>query len=201
MSSNSETTKKIRKVLKDIHNDFSVEGIDINIKKPSGLPKFPQALLGLAILKDILDPLSFTVIGIIVTTIFAFAVDAIILVWTIKKIGFAKKYLYRKAAKWIAFGVVGLIPWLSALPETTVLVVLLHNSHTKLVRLVIQNIEAVEQAIKGEWPNIASSKPKKLSRLSQRRIAAQVPSDSHVITPRRTRQEIADRIKELPKAA
>ena len=141
----------IRDIFKNENQDITPTEVDelIQIKStPLPRPGFPFFILILGTIKDVIDFLDFTGVGLILTTATTFLIAIILFFWywgkmsfaglksgIIKKIwmkGFASKIWLRYA---IAMGIES-IPFLKFVPATTILILLSHHSENTVVKLI-----------------------------------------------------------------
>lgn len=141
--------KTLEKELRNQHNRFNFLKSEIitHLKKPQIIPKLPIGWIGFALLKDVLDLLDLTIIGIIATTVFAIVFNIALFIWMTRKVGFVKKRIYKMAARFIAIALAELIPILKFIPFTIVLVLLIHYEHTKVVKGIIQTTNIIQREL------------------------------------------------------
>lgn len=100
-------------------------------------PKFPFFIVCIALLKDLLDALDLTVVGIFLTTLFTFILGAILFIWLWRDMSgpaWKKKHAEKMAKRLLA--VVGLefIPFLKIIPINTVWVLMNHYEKKNLAQ-------------------------------------------------------------------
>ena len=100
-------------------------------------PKFPFFIVCIALLKDLLDALDLTVVGILLTTLFTFILGAILFIWLWRDMSgpaWKKKHAEKMAKRLLA--VVGLefIPFLKIIPINTVWVLMNHYEKKNLAQ-------------------------------------------------------------------
>lgn len=116
-------------------NEFTQEDIEEAKAKSPSLPSFPILMLFAAMTKDALDLLSVGLLGWLFSLFFAI----IVWFWLFGKLNFVKKFLLRR----LVFNVIiGMIPGLNFLPETTIFVILGHYKETKVVKILFRTLEA-----------------------------------------------------------
>ena len=124
----------------EIIDEYSVEG-DI----PED-PSFPIFILMAAILKDFIDILDFTFLGIIVSSVATFILTLIIFLWMLGKLNFYQKALLRWFWKrFIVIMFIEYIPFLSIVPGMTFLVLIAHYREKKIVREFLMILEILEK--------------------------------------------------------
>jgi len=150
---NPKKRKKLTTVLRKEGNkeNFNETELSYSLKRKPKIPPFPATVLSLAILKDSLDLLDLTVIGIIATTIFSILFTIFLFIWTLKRgVGLVTKRIFKIVAKFIALLLLDFIPFIKILPFTVVYVVLVYNSHTKVVKALVKTILFIEGELKRE---------------------------------------------------
>ena len=118
-------------------------------------PDFPYIIFSIAVLKDIIDPIDISGIGVILTTATSFLVTLIIFIWFMGKMNLsgAKRSIINRLWKrmiqsklWLRFiGLIGLeyVPFLKILPGTTILILMIHFSEKKIVKLIDAALEEI----------------------------------------------------------
>jgi hypothetical protein len=123
------------------------------VKNTPEKPSFPGLMVSLALLKDVLDGLEITGVGILVTTALSFLLALVLFLWMLDKLsgGWWKKKLVRKL--FIKYGLaitIEFIPVLKLIPTATIFVLMAHYDETKIVRLLNGALERMRSGgIKG----------------------------------------------------
>ena len=134
--------ERIREIFKDRGENLDnkdEESLLSADEKPI-IPDFPFIIVMLAILKDVAidGPLTFSIIFGIFTPIVSFALAVILFFWVLGKLsgGWWKKKLIRWIwMRYIAAIAIELIPWINAIPATTIFILMAHYRNKKLVQL------------------------------------------------------------------
>lgn len=122
---------------------LSNEEIDeFKISKPD-IPSFPFIIFFLAILKDILDFAELTIIGIIISWIITIIFVIIVFFWTLKKVGFIRKFIIKRL---VLMAAVALIPIVGLIPEASIFILWMHFREVKYVGDVLKLLEEAEGA-------------------------------------------------------
>lgn len=116
-------------------NEFTEEDIEEAKVRLLSSPSFPILMLFAAIMKDVLDLLSVGLLGWLFSLFFA----GIVWFWLFGKLGFMKKFLLRRL---VFTTIIGMIPGLNFLPETTIFVILGHYKEIKVVKTLFKILEA-----------------------------------------------------------
>lgn len=143
------TFQEIREVFSAEHEEFDEEDAIEVLNNPPDPVHFPIFIFVLSVVKDIMDMLDLTLIGIIVTTLFSIFASITIFFWMFGKVKgkwWKKKilrFLIRRAIIMICAEV---LPFIKMIPTTTIFVLMAHYKEKKIVRLM--NI-ALEMMRKG----------------------------------------------------
>ncbi len=116
---------------------------------PPQVPSFPTLMFGMALVKDMLDVLDFTVIGVIATFLFSIVFAFALALWSLGKIsgGWWKKILIRKLL--VRFAItfaIEMIPFIRIVPTNIVFVLLAHYHETKVAKLFNEALERLHAA-------------------------------------------------------
>ncbi len=123
--------------------DYSPEEIkEITKADAPKKPRFPFFILILALIKDLLDLLTLTAVGYVVSLVVSLIIAAIILVWAFSRGSgpLKKRQMKRSLTRFIIANFADLIPLVNVLPWETIFVLMTHNSDK-------QDIENVENAL------------------------------------------------------
>jgi len=110
---------------------------DFEELKVEGLPKkssFPVMVLTLAVLKDFFDLVSLGLLGILTNIIVWIAIR----IYLLKKVGFIKRWLYKK---YIFTIILEFIPFVSMIPQWTFFVLRAYAKENKHVDAVLEAVE------------------------------------------------------------
>lgn len=116
---------------------------------PPQIPSFPVLMFGMALVKDLLDVLDFTGVGVIATFFFTIVFAFVLALWSLGKIsgGWWKKALIRKLL--VRFAItftVEMIPFVKIVPTNVVFVLLAHFHETKVAKLFNEALERLHKA-------------------------------------------------------
>jgi hypothetical protein len=141
--------RNARRIIKD-NRDLFNDGDELLVaKKPPITPSFPVIIVGLAILKDFLDVLDLSIIGIIFTTITSILVSLILAFWTFGRAsgGWWKKRLIKWLIKrFIIMLGLELIPFFKIIPATTIFILMAHYREKKMVKIANLILEELHRA-------------------------------------------------------
>ncbi len=141
--------RNARRIIKDNQDLFNDGDELLMVKKPPVTPPFPVIIVGLAILKDFLDVLDVSIIGIIFTTIASILVSIILAFWTFGRAsgGWWKKRLFTWLIKrfLIMLGL-ELVPFFKIIPATTIFILMAHYREKKLVKIANLVLEELHRA-------------------------------------------------------
>lgn len=124
------------------------------------LPSFPILIVALAVTKDFLDMMSFTLIGLVFVMPFSIGVAIILMFWCLGKIhgGWWKKRMIRWL--WMRYVIAILIEFIPfvqfIIPATTIFVLMAHYKETKVVQLMNEGLELLHSG--GAGPIARSSR-------------------------------------------
>ncbi len=127
--------------------------------EPAQTPHFPVFMFTLGLVKDILDYIDFTIVGIIIVFFFSLFFFIVFFFWSMGKIsgGWWKKSLISWLWKRVVIvGLIELFPFVQMVPATAILVLLAHHHETKLAKLINYSLEKFHSA--GIGPNARLSK-------------------------------------------
>ncbi len=151
-----ETNKNIiNNILKEVKDDFNNEGEvfeNEDIEAIDGdLPTrkhFPGMIFSLAVLKDIVDSVSLTGIGLVLTTMTSISIAVILFCWILLNGGgtWKKRMMKNIWARFVAYAVLETIPYINLIPFTTILIWTIHNKEKKIVRLFNSALEKFKNA-------------------------------------------------------
>jgi peptidoglycan biosynthesis protein MviN/MurJ (putative lipid II flippase) len=143
----------IATILKRISNEQNVEYVEedseLLVTDPPVLPNFPIAMFVIAVLKDILDTLDLTGIGIILTTALSFLMALILFIWFLGKLGggwWKKRVVSWLWARYVLVMVIECIPLFKIIPATTILILMAHNKEKKIVKLFNAALDELRRA-------------------------------------------------------
>lgn len=111
----------------DDFDELKTEGVS---KKPS----FPVLTFGFALIKDFVDIVSLGTLGIFLNII----AWIVIRMYLFKKMGFMKRYLYKK---YIFTLILEYIPFISMIPQWTIFVLRAHAAEHKKIDQILTSIE------------------------------------------------------------
>lgn len=144
--------KKVTSILRNIfsQNNEVLDESDVKLltEAPPVQPDFPFIMVGIAVLKDLLDTLDLTLIGIVFTTVFSFLIAFVLFFWFFGKMSGArwkKKLIKRLWKKYIIAIVIEFIPFMKIIPATTILVFMAHYKEVELVKLANQGLEELKR--------------------------------------------------------
>ncbi len=138
-------TDRVNFSQKDVYKFFkqakNIIGGDFQKRKQ---PNIPHIALSLAIIKDVLDITQVTGFALLITIPISIIAAAGLIFWAWGKTSFhAWK---EKLLRWLIISVaVELIPALSVIPATVILVLIIHYNETKLVRLINLTLDYMDR--------------------------------------------------------
>ena len=146
MFNDEEALEQAKEIIQEGGHDISDEEVKHVVQNPPSQVEFPQNMLILAVIKDLLDViLTLTGVGIVVVFIYSLFYFIISIDWTLKranKLGFAKKFVIRKLLnRMLLSSAAEVIPGLDVLPLATVFLLLNHYSEKRFVQLLIRAVE------------------------------------------------------------
>lgn len=155
----SEDVKKIiseAKVIFEKDGDsFENEYADkLKIELPDK-PFFPTFIFFISIVKDVLDLLDFTGVGVIITTFFSVIIWMILFLWMWGKISWWQKGVTRWALRRLVYFMLGeMTPYAKMIPFSSIFVVLAHNHEKKVVQLFYDVADKLRSAGIGSAVNM-----------------------------------------------
>jgi hypothetical protein len=145
----------IQNILNEVKDEFTEAGETFeneDIDSIDGdLPTqkhFPGMIFSLALIKDIVDYISLTGIGLVLTTITSISIAVILFCWILLNGGGAwKKRVMRMAwTRFVIFACLENIPYINLIPFTSILIWTIHNKEKKLVILFNSALEKFKNA-------------------------------------------------------
>ncbi|HEY4483864.1 MAG TPA: hypothetical protein VI752_01640 [Candidatus Paceibacterota bacterium] len=129
----------------EIFENEDIEAIDGDLPTQK---HFPGMIFSLAVLKDIVDSVSLTGIGLVLTTITSISIAVILFCWILLNGGGAwkKRAMKNIWARFVAYAVLETIPYINLIPFNTILVWTIHNKEKKLVILFNSALEKFKNA-------------------------------------------------------
>lgn len=118
-------------------------------EQPPQIPSFPILMFGMACIKDALDVLDFTGVGVVATFFFTLVFAFALALWSLGKIsgGWWKKMLIRKLLVRFAITLtIEMVPFVKIVPTNVVFVLLAHFHETKVARLFNEALERLHRA-------------------------------------------------------
>lgn len=112
-----------------------------------GAPRadFPVIIMTVAVFKDILDAISLGLAGVITSLFMAL----IIYLWVFTKANFIQKRLMRYFIRRLWWLLFGFIPGLNFIPESIILVLLIHNKEKKIVKAFYERADRLSRGKPG----------------------------------------------------
>jgi len=117
-----------------VGEELQQEDFEEIIAKPPKRSSFPYFILTIAVLKDFFDLISLGFFGIILN-IFAFIA---LRIWLLGKVGFMKRYLYRR---YIFTLILEFIPFINMIPQWTIFVLRGHAKENKKIDEILTVME------------------------------------------------------------
>lgn len=153
--------RKDTREVKDAVDDFEKESgeelsdkaEELLAKGDEKVPKFPFFILSIALLKDIIDMLDFTIVGIIIVEIAMLPLSVILFLWLFNKIhgGWWKKGLIKWLwNRYILTMIVEFIPGFQLVPATTIFVLMAHHKESKAVKMFNRMLEKLRAVAEGD---------------------------------------------------
>jgi len=148
------TRDRAREVLEEGGEDLEDDEIDELRENPPELPQFPTIIFSLAIVKDTLDVIvTVTIIGAAATFVYGAFYNIIIFAWLLNKASkpsLAQRLVIKKirtkiALRFAGTSLVETMPFLGVLPLATFFVLLTHYGETKVVKLFLRAVDAMEE--------------------------------------------------------
>lgn len=142
-------------ILNAIKNDFNEAGETFeneDIEAIDGdLPTykhFPGMIFSLAVTKDVIDYISLTGIGLVLTTITSISIAVILFCWILLNGGGAWKKRIMKTVwtRFVIFSCLENIPYINLIPFNAILIWTIHNKEKKLVILFNSALEKFKNA-------------------------------------------------------
>ncbi|MEK7185641.1 MAG: hypothetical protein AAB726_03395 [Patescibacteria group bacterium] len=140
---------RVREIFNDKGENFEDGDEELIVEDPPEEPNFPYLMLMAAILKDVLDSLDLSIVGIILTTIFSFIFAITMFIWCLGKLKgrFWKKYIIRWLWKrYVVVIIIEFIPFFKIFPIATIFVLMAHHHEKKIVRLFNLALEELRGA-------------------------------------------------------
>lgn len=129
---------------------FKQEDAEQLVSEPAPqIPSFPNLMFGMALVKDLLDVLDFTIVGAVFTFFFSIVFAFALALWSLGKIsgGWWKKVLIRKLLVRYAITItLEMIPFIKIVPANMVFVLLAHYHETKIAKLFNEALERFRSA-------------------------------------------------------
>lgn len=160
---NQIPTEEIKELFKQAGEVFDEADIPQIQAEVPNQESFPTLLFMMAVAKDLIDTPTIitdlagaTGVGLILTgfgrifaTAFSIITAVVLFIWMFGKVGWGATRLIRWAWKrWaVAFLAELLLPFI---PATSIFVILVHNRHTKTVRLMLAVLEKIKKSEKGK---------------------------------------------------
>ncbi len=109
----------------------------LNAKNPDE-PHFPFFIVLLAIIKDILDALTLSGVGYVVSFVTSILIGAVIFMWIISKgkAPWRKKHVRKSIERFIVANLADLIPFLNILPIETIFVLMVYSDEKQLTESI-----------------------------------------------------------------
>lgn len=118
-------------------------------ERPPSIPSFPLLMVTAGLIKDAVDVLDLTIVGVIAAFFFSIVFAFIMFFWSLGKIsgGWWKKGMI----KWVLrrAGIVLILeifPFIQIIPATTVFILLAHYHETKIAKLFNEGLEHLHKA-------------------------------------------------------
>ncbi len=141
------------RVLSSVQEFLASKGGDVELgdllKGAPTVSTFPILIFGGAFIKDLLDALDFTIVGMIFVFFFTIIFSFILSLWCLGKIsgGFWKKAMIKWLLKRVGiFLVLEFVPFLQIVPATTVFVLMVHYRETKIAKIMNEGLEQLHRA-------------------------------------------------------
>lgn len=129
--------------------DFEDEEKKELLINPPKRPGFPFLIVGVAALKDLLDTLDVTGIGVFFTTVLSLILALIMGLWSFGKMsgGWWKKRLIRwLLIRYLLVVIIEFIPGIKIIPTNTIFIIMAHNKEKKIVQLFNLALEKLKKA-------------------------------------------------------
>jgi hypothetical protein len=144
-----KTFQEVKDVFEDKKETLEESDIDRAMGEAPKKPNFPNLLFTAAVLKDVLDCLDLTFVGILLTTLLGLFLGVAVFIWCLGKIsgGWWRKAMIRLLIwGFIILFFAEIIPYVKIIPVNSIFILMVYFREKKIVRLFNLLLEKMHEA-------------------------------------------------------